>query len=320
MAPAQPAAHRKAGQKKVVNELRTLFVINPLAGRGQCGRKWKMFEERWAASRPFPYEKHFTTRAGEAAAVSREAIRSGFTRIVAVGGDGTVHEVVNGTAGSDTTIGILPFGTGNDWARALRVPSSSETLAHMLERPEVVPANVALMNGRYFVNAAGIGFDGLVARHINHHPLIKRMGPAGYAVSAVKVLWSFVPSEIHLQVDGVAMHIPDTWMLAIGNGPFYGGGMKICPDACFDDDWLDICIVSRLGKARFLQLFPLVYSGKHVALDSWITILRGKRIQIQCPVEMVAHADGELIPSARFDVKISEQRLRFLRPPVRYNW
>lgn len=293
--------------------MKTIFVINPTAGNEKCKSRWNSFEHELKMSTPFPYEAYFSHRAGEARTLAQEAVQLGFERIIAVGGDGTIHEIVNGVVGSDVLLGILPFGTGNDLARALKIPRSNNQLLDMLRHPREVVLNIGKVNDRYFVIATGIGFDGIVAEDINHHFYIKKMGAFGYFFSAIKVLLSFMPRDVTVAIDGKQVDLPNMWMLSIGNCPFYGGGMKLFPAAKYDDDLLDICLISNLNKSNFLRLFPLVYSGKHVKKEQYITTLQGKNIQVDCPSSMVAHADGECIPFSTLHITLSEHRVRFLK-------
>ncbi|WAH41987.1 diacylglycerol kinase family lipid kinase [Alicyclobacillus fastidiosus] len=292
--------------------IETLFIVNPTAGRGTTKSRWDAFERQLKKYTTFPYKVHFTTRSGEAETVSLQATHSHFERVIAVGGDGTVNEIVNGVLGRDVMIGILPFGTGNDLARSIEANKSDKDLLHMLCYPKEASLNVAKINGRHFINAAGIGFDGIVANHINRHMFIKILGALGYSLSAITVLKSFTPSEVMLNIDGNCVILSHVWMIAIGNGSFYGGGMKICPSAKYDDDLLDVCIVSNLGKMNFLKLLPSVYTGRHVEKETFITTQQGKHIEITCPDYMIAHADGELIASSSLQISVSEKRIRFL--------
>jgi diacylglycerol kinase (ATP) len=241
------------------------------------------------------YEVMETRGPGDAERFAKEAVSGGYQLIYAVGGDGTFHEVLNGVGDADVAVGIVPFGTGNDLARALRIPRRPAGLLRILEQPNPISVNTAQLNGRRFIIAAGFGFDGIVAHHINTHGAIKRMGPLGYAVSAMSVLRRFQPAAMRIEVDGHEVDVSHAWMIVVANCPFYGGGMRICPQAACDDDWLDVCIVSNLSRGRFLQLFPKVYSGTHVNLDSYVQMLRGQRIVIHRPEYMLGHADGELL-------------------------
>ncbi|WAH37505.1 diacylglycerol/lipid kinase family protein [Alicyclobacillus dauci] len=293
--------------------MKMTYILNPSAGNGKCGRRWEAFERNLKNSLGSDsYEVHCTSRPGEAKKFSNLAVLSGCKQIIVVGGDGTVNEVVNGVIGSDVSIGILPFGTGNDLARSLGIPKSDDQLLNLLCKPKELDLNVAHINERYFVMAAGLGFDGLVANYINSHFNIKKLGAFGYFCSALKILATFKPFEVQVSVDGYPLQIFNTWMLATGNCPYYGGGMRLFPTAQCNDDLLDICVVSNLEKLKFLQVFPTVYSGRHVELQQYITMMRGKSIEIKTSESMVAHADGELMITSALRINVSEYRLRFL--------
>lgn len=184
----------------------------------------------------------------------------------------------------------------------------------MLYQPREAFINVANVNGRYFLAAAGIGFDGIVADYINERDNVKRLGALGYFYSALRVLPKFRPCEARITVDGQPFELVNAWLLAVGNCPYYGGGMKLFPQACFDDDLLDVLIVSNLSRTRFLQLFPSVYAGTHVGQTQFVTVLRGKSIAIECPEHMVAHVDGEILRSNFLHISIGGQKVRFLVP------
>ena len=266
--------------------IRTLFVVNPVAGRNACAARWRRFEERLRRSADFPFEVHITARPRDAERVVREAANAGIRRVVVAGGDGTVNEAVNGVLSCApehrVSLGILPFGTGNDLARSLSIPRAGQGPA--VNASSVPPrrgVNVGRVNGRAFLLAAGIGFDARVADDVNRHTGLKQTGKIGYALSAMRMLQSFQPTALRIEIDGEPIITGDLWLLAAGNCPYYAGGMKMFPNAVYDDDWLDVCIVSNLNRLRFLQLFPFVYAGKHVGWEKYVRIVRGREIRIE---------------------------------------
>lgn len=293
--------------------LKTIVIFNPAAGKGKSWWRWESFERQ--LSRTFAFETHSTTRAGDAEKLARNAVASGIERILVVGGDGTVNEVVNGVVGSSVAIGIIPFGTGNDLARSLGIPKTDRELLGMLQNPGEIRVNVAKVNHRHFVMATGFGFDALVANYVNTHPFVKQVGPFGYLIAALRILSAYQPSRVSVTVDGNELHLMRAWMIAIGNCPYYGGGMKLFPGAAPDDDLLDICMVANLGKLKVLRIFPLVYTGKHVAKKAHITMLRGRDIRVQGPTWMMTHVDGELLQDSSLEISLCPHRLRFLTAP-----
>ncbi|MBX5436634.1 MAG: diacylglycerol kinase family lipid kinase [Alicyclobacillaceae bacterium] len=293
---------------------RWLFVVNPVAGKGRCRGRWERLAEHLRARAAVPFDVHYTSRPGEAEDVVREAVAAGYSVIVGVGGDGTFHELVNGAVGTDAVFGIVPFGTGNDLARALGIRSSEDALLDLLLKPRTVSFNTLSINGRCFVVAAGIGFDGMVARDINERSHMKRMGTLGYLLTTLRVMLRYRPLQMRVRLDGQVMELRDVWFVAIGNCPYLAGGMHMFPGARYDDDQFDVCIVSNLSKLQFLRLFPLVYTGRHVGHTRHVTMLRGRDLRVECPPDVYGHMDGELIPASNLHVQVHPRRLSVLSP------
>ncbi len=193
-----------------INIMKMFFILNPLAGNGKCRWRWGNFERVLRHGSFNSYEVHSTDGVGDAERAAKAAVSAGFQRIIVVGGDGTVNEVVNGVIGDHVLIGILPFGTGNDLARSLAIPSSDDELVTLLSKPKEVELNVAQINDRYFVMAAGIGFDGMVANYINSHFYIKKLGAVGYFYSALRMLTTFKPFEVQVVIDGKSLQLQKT--------------------------------------------------------------------------------------------------------------
>ncbi|GGI98022.1 diacylglycerol kinase [Alicyclobacillus cellulosilyticus] len=288
-----------------------MFIVNPAAGRGRCGHRWRAFLPQLAGAR-FAFEVHATTRPGEASEVARQAQRAGFERIVAVGGDGTLHEVVNGVAVGQGVVGVLPFGTGNDVARSLGLPRRADALFEMLADNRTVSLDLALVNGRRCLMAAGVGFDGDVVARIRQHPGIQRLGKFGYAAGACAALFAFRPQPARITVDDTSLFVPRAWMITIANCPYYAGGMRICPDARWHDGLLDVCVVADLDVGRFVRLFPLVFSGRHVRHHPYVTVLRGQRVCVQAAAAWPGHTDGESLVADGLRAEVMQGGVRLL--------
>jgi diacylglycerol kinase (ATP) len=291
----------------------TVFIVNSSAGHGKCGKRW---EKLYASFKHlYPHDVIMTKERGEAESEARKAVERGVEQLFIVGGDGTINEVINGIKDANIALGVIPFGTGNDLAKTLGISTKPRVLENMMMNPETMlirETNMASINERHFIIACGIGFDGLVAKRANESRIIKKLGALGYLVSALMTLRTFSPLEIDIRIDGQTHKIKNGWLLAVGNAPYYGGGMKICPSAMIDDDLLDLCMVSNLTKPKLLRFMPKVYSGKHAALKQYVTFFRGKRISIYCHGHAVAHADGELIDSSQLDIKLCDYRVKWL--------
>jgi diacylglycerol kinase (ATP) len=297
--------------------MRFVFIVNRQAGKGKCKKKWSRFFEATRSSIG-DHDVYYTSKAGEAEGLARKEVEKKTEKeelaVVAVGGDGTASEVLNGVAGSEVTIGILPFGTGNDLAKGLGISSNLRSLIDIYKKNthSILKINVAKMNERYFASSAGVGFDGLVADYANRRALMKHMGKLGYLLSALKLVGRFSPKTFSVLIDEESYHFSQAWLLAIGNGPYYGGGMKICPNAQLDDDLLDLCVVSNLSKLKFFQLFPSVYKGSHIKQKKSVTLLRGQTIEIHADSSQSAHADGEFIQSQVIKIQLCPFKQAYL--------
>ncbi|HEY8341722.1 MAG TPA: diacylglycerol kinase family protein [Calditerricola sp.] len=291
------------------------FVVNPLAGSGRGWQVWRALEQLLVRA-DVPYRVWVTQRPGEAVLLAREAVRCGVRAVVAVGGDGTVHEVVNGMWETGVPLGCLPAGSGNDFVRALKIPDEPSAAWNRLSAFRVRPLDLVRVNEEIVVNAAGIGLDGTVAAAVNRSRYKRwlnrmRIGKAAYVVGLLHVLARYEPLTVTLEVDGRLLRFPRTWLVALCNFPFYGGGMNICPFAQGDDGQLDVCVVSGIGAGRLLALFPHVFRGRHVR-NAAITLLRGKEIRIAVERPLMGHMDGELTVAATWTAQVLPRALMVL--------
>ena len=234
-------------------------------------------------------EEHFDAEA-------RSAVAGGVSRLVVVGGDGTVHRVLAPLSGSGTALGIVPAGTGNDLAGALGIHGGPDrTLERALGG---TPRRIDLgeVEGRLFAGTAGIGFDGEVARRVRTSP-VRRIGSLAYALSALAALGSFVPPRVEVEFDGG--RIADRVMFVVlANSPRFGGGMRIAPDASLDDGRFDLVFVRRVGRFDLVRTLPKVDAGRHVDHPA-VDIHRTETARITVERPATVWGDGEPILSVR---------------------
>ncbi len=189
-------------------------------------------------------------------------VEAGVERLVAVGGDGVVSIAVNAVAETSTTLGIVPHGTGNDFARALRLLSGtrSEQIARALADP--VPIDAIRTDHGWVATVATLGFSGDVTARAN--ALRWPRGALRYSVATMIQLPRLRSLPLRLEIDGDERRI-ETTLLAVGNTQFFGGGMRVCPAARPDDGWLHLVSIGDVSRWTFLRVFPTVFSGRHVA-------------------------------------------------------
>jgi diacylglycerol kinase (ATP) len=255
-------------------------ILNPMARHG-AGRRLRPVIERELERRRLQFTLVETEGPGHAAQLAREAAADGVRRVVAAGGDGTVHEVVNGLLTASATapsLGLIPIGTGNDFVKMMPGSESRDqafaTLAHGREAP--VDIGTATWDGssEHFVNAMGTGIDVEVVRQMRRSGWMP--GKLIYLGALLRALVRYRPMPIRIVVDGVESG-GRIMILAVCNGPSIGGAFRICPDARPDDGMLDACLVRELPLHRIVRVLPRVIRGTHAGQPG-VSMHRGTRI------------------------------------------
>jgi diacylglycerol kinase (ATP) len=274
--------------------VRSLIVVNPVAGKGKGGRVWRSLTGIATG------DHVLTERVGHARDLALRAVADGTERVVAVGGDGTVSVVANGLAGSNTALAIIPAGTGNDCARNLRIPTDPPAAARLAlsgEQRAIDLGEVHTSSGStYFVNVAGFGFDAEVAARVTDLPAVLAVGSTlPYVAGVVQALWRYQSPRMCIAADDRQLD-RRVFVVAVANGPSYGGGMRVAPDARPDDGVFDVCIIGALSRAGALRMVPRLYSGghrTHPAVEFW----RCAELHASSPADVHCQADGELVGS-----------------------
>ncbi|HEX6139725.1 MAG TPA: diacylglycerol kinase family protein [Candidatus Limnocylindria bacterium] len=292
-----------------------VIIVNPVAGNGRAHHLAPRIEA-WLAKRGIEARMLETREAGHAERLAAAAADLGHDRIVAVGGDGTIQEVLNGLlaggAGPDgqlPSFGIVPGGSGNDLARGLHLPLSADEALEAALGDETRPLDVgrASHDGatRYFGAAGGTGFDAQVAHTMAGHRHRWQRGRAGYFVSTLIELGRYRNRSlsVRLATDEGARQVDGRFLfVAFANGAYYGGGMQICPDARTDDGWLDVCLVGDISKLGAMRELPGIYRAAHVN-HPLVEIVRARELRLEGEHETLVHLDGE--PFGRLPVDIS---------------
>jgi diacylglycerol kinase (ATP) len=217
--------------------------------------------------------------------------------LVVVGGDGMVNLGVNAVAGTDVPLGLVPAGTGNDIARSLGLPvgdpaAAAAVVRQALEAGTHRRVDAARCTGdgtdRWFAGVLGAGFDAVVNERANGWSWPR--GRMRYNLAIARELPVFHPRDYVIELDGVR-HATRAMLVAVGNGPSYGGGMQVLPDARTDDGLLDVMVLEPVSRLEFLRIFPRVYSGSHVTHPR-VVLHRARSVSVGAP-GIVGYADGE---------------------------
>ena len=284
-----------------MSESRFFVVLNPTAGRGAAARAWPAVRavlERAGVE----WEMAETRARGHAVELAEAAARGGWSAVLAMGGDGTVHETANGIlraadgGSSDTALAIVPVGSGNDFAELAGLPKDPAQAARhaLMAAPRAVDVGRLRVGGerRWFTNGVGIGLDASVAVEANRNRRLKGIGI--YLWALARVLFRFRPPRMRVAIDGGEPIERPLTLVTVANGGRHGGGFWICPAARIDDGVLDVCVCDALGKAGILRFLPSVMRGTHVGAGC-VTMHRVQRIHVTSPDPLPVHADGEII-------------------------
>lgn len=294
---------------------RFYVILNPTAGRGAAARVRGVVErEMAAAGAAFTIAQ--TTRRGHAAELAELAARDGWPAVVAVGGDGTVHEVVNGlmraaNGGPSVPLGVVGVGSGNDFALLAGVPRDPAWAVRRMTTAEPRAVDVGRVGDEWFSNGVGIGLDARVAIQVDRRRRFR--GLAMYLHALAGVLRVFRPPHIVVELDGQRVAEGPMTLVTVGNGGRHGGGFWICPDAKIDDGVLDVCTCDGLGTFGILGFLPRVMRGTHTGA-ACVHMHRARRVRVTSPDPLPVHADGEIIAddAHELEIEIHPGRLRVL--------
>jgi diacylglycerol kinase (ATP) len=311
--------------RRVAEPSAPLFVVNPEAGNGR-GRRivpWLSGELRRRSPSAGLVE---TEAAGHAFVLARDAARSGFDRVVVVGGDGTAQDALNGLldSGASLPLALLPRGSGNDLARGVGLPLlPSEALSVALgtgrARIDVGRATRTDATGvtvRHFAAAGGVGFDAQVAAVMAGRRRAWQRGRIGYALSTIWELQRYHNLDVSLRFDtehGPRAEERRVLFVAIANGAYYGGGMRICPAASVTDGWLDVCLVGDLSRLEALRQLPGLYRGAH-ATHRAVEFVRVRSLEISGTLTTRIHLDGEPFGTLPVRVEVLPLALEIVVP------
>jgi YegS/Rv2252/BmrU family lipid kinase len=296
--------------------MRAFVVVNPAAGGGRTARLWPSLRERLRHA-GLEFEAAETSGRGSATELARRAVSGGWPLVVAVGGDGTVNEVVNGLIDSGGrpagTLGAIMTGRGRDACRNLGIAADHETAVHRLVHGDDVDLDLGAAGPepavRFFVNGAGAGFDAVVAARAES---IRGPGTVPYVLGILGALRGHRPVPAAITLDGQLIWRGSLTAAVVANGPHYGGGMRIAPAARPDDGQLDVVIVGDLRRAELLAWLPTVYWGAHLR-NARVTTGRGRDVEIETDPPVPVHLDGEPVGVTPIRLTVRPRALRVRR-------
>jgi diacylglycerol kinase (ATP) len=307
-----------------VQPQKPVVIVNPRSGGGLSDRRWAALVAPLTDGLG-PFDTRFTERRGDGKRLAQEEAASGRALVVAFGGDGTISEVVDGlvAAGKETELGVIPRGTGGDFRRSVCLPEKIYEAARHVQSapPRRIDVGRAVFVGddgnhqtRCFVNVASFGFSADVASRANRSS--KKLGARlSFLGATMSSLVHYENVQVMIRVDGAEPQRQTVLLGAVGNGRFFGGGMKICPQGSLEDGILDLVVVGDLGRFGVITKIGSLYEGTHIRLDQ-VSSVKARKVQVDpvdgsaaIPIELDGETPGRL--PATFEVLPGVLPLRF---------
>jgi diacylglycerol kinase (ATP) len=265
-------------------------------------------------------EVRVTTGSDNAAELAREALRAGYRRILACGGDGTLHEVVNGVGAGrpDVVVGVLPMGTGNDFARSVGFPGglaeALDLVASAVPRPIDLVQVTGAGTGRWLVNCSAGGFSGMVDEELTAE-MKQTWGPLAYLGSALKVLPDLEGYETRVSFDGESEVRLNALNVVVANGRTAAGGIPVAPAAWLDDGLLDVMVVEMAALGELAAVAPRILMGTHLDHEL-VSFRRARRVSVASTPGMWFNVDGELVGKEPLVFEVRPGALHVLTHPT----
>lgn len=300
---------------------RTVVILNPHSAGGRTGRQWQQIERR-LTDVVGPFTTHRTEAPGHAIQLANDAVLEGFERVLAVGGDGTVSETVNGLLESgrtSVTLGVVPRGTGSDFCRALGIPATLEGALEVLRRDRSARIDLGRIRyatanwssgQRYFCNLVSFGLGGAVASRASRSS--KALGgKAAFVVSTAVTLLGHHNQNVELIVDGCSLPAAKVLHVAVGNGPYHGGGMWVCPGADLFDGLLNVTVIGDISLGNIATRLPLLYNGR-IYEHPQVRSLTTRSLSARSDETVLIEVDGEPIGRLPIEIEIVPAALQVI--------
>jgi diacylglycerol kinase (ATP) len=298
--------------------MRHYFIVNPRSANGQTAKRWPAIKQAFEAALG-PLDFALTEAKGHATKLALLAQAQGYEKIIAVGGDGTLHEVLNGLS-ERAVLGYYPSGTGQDFSQTMGIAGRS--LADHVQRllkGEQRRIDVGLVTyrspegglaARKFINVSSLGFSAHVVQRVNRSS--KRFGgKATFIFGVLRSLLFLKNNDLRIEVDGAEFFDGRSLIVTMANGRFFGGSMMIAPQAEVDDGLLEVVVVGKMGRIEVLLNIGSIYAGQHLA-NPKVKLTRGKEIAISSKEISWIEADGELLGMTEAKFQILQKAVAFI--------
>lgn len=275
------------------------IIANPTAGRGKARSITAQIVELFR-QRSIPFQLDMTRQPGDAER-SATTGRGSDETLIGIGGDGTLYEIIQGAAASGKTVAVIPAGSGNDLAKALKMPKRLGEVVDVIVRGSTLRMDLGRINGRYFHNVVGVGFDAAV-NHVSHGVNLFPGGFLNYLWAVALTLGKYEPRRMKVVLNGRTVE-RKLFLVTIGNGPVCGGGFKLTPDAKIDDGLLDVTMLPPLSLPALLRHMPKAFTGAVGSIPG-AELARTTALTIESDTPLPVHVDGDRLPGDTRSLRI----------------
>ena len=283
-----------------------LFIINPVAGKGRGHEVIPKIANHFHKSK---YDIVISPKKGAIKNIVIEKVKNRcYSSVIAVGGDGTLMETLNGLKNYKGNVGIIPIGSGNDFAKTLGIAESIDGALEIIDEGFTKKIYSAWINGQRFLNVIGIGIDAMIIDYKEKSKVVK--GKMNYLLATIRGILNYKAAPLKITIDGKEYNF-NPLFIAIGNGKYIGNGMKITPHADLTSDRFGICIIGNLKKRILLKSITKLYQGLHGTVEG-VEFFKGKTISIEFNEVRPVDVDGNLINCKSVNIKKSDSKIKFL--------
>ena len=300
-----------------------IAIVNMAAGGGKTKTDWPIIAQILQRE-GIRYEPFFTDRRLHASIIARNKIKEGYSKIIVVGGDGTMNEVINGVFAqeriqtTEVMLGMISVGTGNDWARTFNIPSDYEAAVRTIKQQKTFIQDAGLVNyvkngkewKRYFINIAGMGFGARVVERANRSKEKGKSGPMLYFYNILYSLIQYKSKKAVIEIDGTSYN-RNIFSLNVGIGKYNGGGMIQVPHAIADDGLYSITLIKKIGKLNVIANIKKLYNGT-ITQHSKVETYKAKSVQIDGSALLKVETDGESLGHGPVSFEIIPRSVRVI--------
>ncbi len=289
-----------------MKDSRWMVIANPEAGSGKVAKDWTIIAEL-LKEKGISFDYLFTDHKYHSIELMNSSIKKGYKNFIAVGGDGTIHEVINGiffqqdVPHDEMTLAVIPAGSGNDWIKTFNISEGYRDAISAIALGRSIKQDVSKIHlvdsmvehTRYMANALGVGYDAMTCLYSNKAKESGRNGKSVYIRAAIKAFFTHRSKHYSIKVDGKPFFDGKVFSISLGNGRFTGGGMQQTPDAIVDDGFINLLIIPKIPKIKIIFHFPKLFSGKIYNVKELLYV-KGRKFEVFSTPNDRVEIDGEV--------------------------